>query len=232
MKHNPAEYWDERFQTEGKIWGEKPSSTAIYALELFKREGIKSLLVPGSGYGRNTKLFSTSGFTVTGIEISQSAAEMAERHDPTARVLRGSVLDIPLDAEIYDGIYCFNVLHLFRRSERIRFLNKCKKQLTGEGMAFFTVFSEVEPSFGKGKEIEENTFESKPGRPVHYFTEPDLLEHFADWETIETGLIDDEENHGDGPHVHVLRYIAIRKACCGREGLRDGQSTGKSGGAP
>jgi hypothetical protein len=70
------------------------------------------------------------------------------------------------------------------------------------------VFSEKEPSFGKGRETELNTFESKPGRPVHYFTHDDLLSHFRGFNVLETGLMEDAENHGaDGPHVHVVRYI-------------------------
>ena len=51
------EYWDKRFADGGKIWGEIPSKTAIHALELFKRYGVNKILVPGAGYGRNTKLF-------------------------------------------------------------------------------------------------------------------------------------------------------------------------------
>ncbi len=67
---NSGEYWDKRFKEEGKIWGESPSKSAYYALGLFRGHDIKSILVPGSGYGRNTKLFSSLGFKVVGIEIS------------------------------------------------------------------------------------------------------------------------------------------------------------------
>ncbi|MCX6375275.1 MAG: class I SAM-dependent methyltransferase, partial [Armatimonadetes bacterium] len=79
------------------------------------------------------------------------------------------------------------------------------------GLLFFTVFSEEEPSFGKGEKIEENTFESKPGRPVHYFTEYDLISHFSEFDVLETGLTKDPEDHGEGPHTHQLRYIVARK---------------------
>ena len=80
------------------------------------------------------------------------------------------------------------------------------------GFAFFTVFSEEEPSFGKGKELELNTFESKPGRPTHYFTEEDLNEQFKDYNILEAGIIEEQENHGEkGPHIHKLRYIFAQK---------------------
>ena len=69
-----------------------------------------------------------------------------------------------------------------------------------------------EKSYGKGKEIEENTFESKLYRPTHYFSEDDLIAHFEELSIIQTGIIEDKENHGElGAHVHVLRYIFAQK---------------------
>ena len=74
------------------------------------------------------------------------------------------------------------------------------------------MFSEKEKTYGKGKKIEENTFESKPNRPTHYFTKEDLIEHFKDFLIIQTGVMEDKENHGEiGEHVHVLRYIFAQK---------------------
>lgn len=204
------EYWDKRYQAEGKIWGFSPSCTAVYALEFFKKNGVKKLLVPGSGYGRNTKFFSSSGFKVTGVEISLAACGMALEFDPSTRVYQSSVLDMSFLPGKFDAIYCFNVLHLFREFDRKRFLNQCAARLKNKGLMFFTVFSEKEPSFGQGAEVETNTFESKPGRPVHYFSDDDLKAHFRGMELIETGLMEDPENHGEGPHTHILRYICVK----------------------
>jgi len=136
------EYWDKRFQTEGRIWGDSPSQTAEYALELFHKNNIKKILVPGSGYGRNTKLFSTAGFDVTGIEISSVACSIAEEFDPLSRFYNASVLDKSFDSERYDAIYCFNTLHLFREKERRLFIRQCTQRLREKGLLFFTVFSE------------------------------------------------------------------------------------------
>ncbi len=74
------------------------------------------------------------------------------------------------------------------------------------------VFSDDENSFGKGRMIEPNTFESKPGRPVHYFTKNDLIKQFKGFNVIKTGKIEDEEEHGENSkHVHILRYIFAEK---------------------
>jgi SAM-dependent methyltransferase len=206
------EFWEKRFNDEGKVWGELPSKSAYQALELFRKYGVNSILVPGSGYGRNTRLFSSSGFDVTGIEISTTACNLAKQFDPQTRVYEGSVLDMSFGPGVFDAIYCFNTLHLFCENDRRLFLQECLGKLGEVGLAFFTVFSEEEPSFGQGKEVESNTYESRPGRPTHYFTEEDLREHFRDFETIETGIVHEPEDHGGQAHTHILRYIFAQKA--------------------
>jgi len=205
-------YWNQRFSVERKIWGENPSKTAFYALELFKKYKIKLILIPGSGYGRNSKLFSKNHFHTVGIEISEIAFEIGKKYDPETKFINGSVLEMPFNDENFDAIYCYNTLHLFLRGERNQFLKKCYFQLNEKGFIFFTVFSEKDISFGRGKEIEENTFESKPGRPTHYFSKKDLLEHFKEYQIIETSILEDQENHGEiGKHTHKLRYIFAQK---------------------
>ena len=147
---------------------------------------------------------------MTGIEISETAFKMAGQFDPRSKFYQGSVLDMSFDNRRYDAIYCFNVLHLFRQPERELFLYQCIGKLNEPGLAYFTVFSDTESSFGQGQETEPNTFESKPDRPVHYFTESDLRQHFHRFEIIETGTIKDPEDHGGQAHVHILRYIFAR----------------------
>ena len=205
------EYWDKRFQAEGRIWGDLPSRTAEHALELFRQAGVKKILVPGSGYGRNTRLFATSGFDVTGIEISPLAYTMALTFDTLSRFYNASALEMAFLPDKYDAIYCFNVLHLFKAPERKLFLQQCAERVKAKGLMFFTVFSEKEASYGKGQEVEKNTFESKPGRPAHYFTSGDLKAHFKKMDIIESGIMEDPEEHGaEGPHTHQLRYICVK----------------------
>jgi SAM-dependent methyltransferase len=205
--YHTEQYWEQRYRDEGEIWGKSPSKTAYYALELFRSSGIRQILVPGSGYGRNTRLFSNSGFEVTGVEISEFACALASEFDRRTRVFKGSILDMSCTPDTYDAIYCCNVLHLFREKERRQMIHQLAGCLRYNGLMFFTVFSEKEPDYGQGIEVEEHTFESRPGRPAHYFTEEDLREHFSGFDIIEMGIMEDPEDHGGKPHVHTLRYI-------------------------
>jgi SAM-dependent methyltransferase len=205
------EYWEKRYREEGKIWGEEPSRSATYALELFKKNDVKRLVVPGSGYGRNTKLFSDAGMKVSGIEISETACKITRQFDPATRIYNDSALDMSYLAGNYDAVYCFNVLHLFPQYDRTLLISQCTGRIKRGGVMFFTVFSEKEDSYGKGKKTESNTYESKPGRPVHYFSEDDLKASFRKLEIIEIGEMEEAEDHGGGPHTHLLRYIYVSK---------------------
>ncbi|MHA2283600.1 MAG: class I SAM-dependent methyltransferase [Promethearchaeota archaeon] len=205
-------YWDSRFSKEGKIWGESPSKSAFYALKLFKKYKLQNILIPGSGYGRHTKLFSDNRYKTVGIEISEKAVEIAKIFDPQTTSINGSVMEMDSVNKNFDAIYCYNVLHLFLKDDRHIFLEKCYNKLNKNGLVFFTVFSEEETSFGKGKELEKHTFESKPGRPTHYFSEDDLINHFKDFNILETDMIKEPEDHGEnGLHTHLLRYIFGQK---------------------
>ena len=79
------EYWEKRFLDGGKIWGDQPSKTAVHALELFIKHNLKKILVPGAGYGRNTKLFTDANLEVVGIEISGPAIEIAKKFNPKTK---------------------------------------------------------------------------------------------------------------------------------------------------
>lgn len=205
-------FWDERFLREGKIWGDLPSGTAACACRFFAGDQVRSVLVPGCGYGRNAAEFQRKGFLVTGIELSKEALRIAVRDYPGITYIPGSVLDMPFNDVRYDGIYCFNVLHLLDKKERAIFVDTCSAQLADGGFMFFAVFSDKEVSYGKGRMVEENSFESKPGRVVHYFTKEDLVSQFPGFLVVKTGLIDDPEEHGEeGRHTHRLRYIYLRK---------------------
>jgi SAM-dependent methyltransferase len=204
-------FWEERFREEGRIWGDTPSRTAAYAIKLFKKAGVREVLIPGSGYGRNAGAFARAGFEVTGIEISDTALTLARQGSLKVRYHHGSVLDMPFDDSMYDGIYCFNVLHLFRKNERAIFLQRCREQLKDGGVMFFVVFSDGEPSYGTGRMVEENTFESKPGREVHYYSMEDLVSEFRGLAILKNGMMEDTEEHGkEGRHTHLLRYIYAR----------------------
>src|SRR3546814_13538130 len=100
-----SEFWESNFIEKQEMWGLTPSKSAVLTKDFFVKKSVKNILIPGIGYGRNAQIFRENGITVTGIEISKTAIEMARKHYGTDMVIHhGSVTDMPFDTCRYDGV--------------------------------------------------------------------------------------------------------------------------------
>jgi SAM-dependent methyltransferase len=205
-----SRFWDSKFSESGSLWGDLPSDSAIYALKIFREEGLLKLLVPGAGYGRNASFFEKNGFNVTGIELSGSAIQLARKLGVTYLIHCGSVLHMPFDAEVYDGIFCYALLHLFNKTDRNRFIQKCRDQLRPGGQLFFTVVSRDSYLFGQGTRLDPDTFEIFPGIQVYFYDLPGLISDFSSMELLESGTIDEPIKYMEGQEPLKCLYIRAR----------------------
>jgi len=207
-----VKYWDKQFGQNSCIWGDEPSIATNIALSIFKEKQIKSILIPGVGYGRNSKVFTSTGFDVTGVEISSTACRLAQKYDPSLKLLNSSIFEIQLPEEEYDAVFCFDVLHLFLKGDRDKFIRKCEKLVKPGGFLFFTVLSEHDDYFRNGAEVEANTFEVKPGKLIHFFSKLDLENSFAQFNKLQEGEILDSVSHAQhGQKEYRIRYICVQK---------------------
>ncbi|SFM40941.1 Glyoxalase-like domain-containing protein [Paenibacillus sp. 1_12] len=91
----------DRFMSEGLIWGEQPSETAYHAKELFLKHHIRTVLVPGAGYGRNTKILSDT-FEVDAIELSSEAVILSRQWGDKSCFIEKSIFDLSVTNKQYD----------------------------------------------------------------------------------------------------------------------------------
>lgn len=114
-----TEFWEANFSEKQEMWGFEPAQSALLTRDFFVEKGVKNMLIPGIGYGRNAHIFRQSGIDVTGIEISKTAIELAKKHYGTGMVIHhGSVTDMPFDNNQYNGIFCYGLIHLLDSNER------------------------------------------------------------------------------------------------------------------
>ncbi len=164
------EFWESAFNEKREMWGFEPSKSAILAKDLFVRESVKNVLIPGIGYGRNAQVFIDNGMAVTGIEISKTAIEMAEKHFGAKMVIHhGSVTDMPFDDKKYDGIFCYALIHLLDSGEREKLVRDCYGQLSENGVMVFTVISKAAPTYGQGKPIGKDRYELFGGVNMFFY---------------------------------------------------------------
>lgn len=174
------EFWETAFVEKQEMWGFEPSKSALLTKDFFVRKSIKNILIPGIGYGRNAQTFIENGIAVTGIEISKTAIEMAEKHYGTTMLIHhGSVTDMPFDKNLYDGIFCYALIHLLDSSEREKLIHDCYNQLSENGYMIFTVISKEAPTYGKGKFISKDRYEIFDGVKMFFYDRESITSEFT-----------------------------------------------------
>lgn len=174
------EFWEAAFSEKQEMWGLEPATSALLAKDIFIQHAVQSVLVPGIGYGRNAKVFTDNGMSVTGIEISKTAIELARNHfGSELTIYHGSVTDMPFDDRKYDGIFCYALIHLLERDERAKLICDCYSQLTEGGMMIFTVISKAAPTFGQGKPIGTDQYELFGGVRMFFYDKASINAEFG-----------------------------------------------------
>jgi SAM-dependent methyltransferase len=164
------EFWEENFNDKGEMWGMEPARSALIARDFFLEQFVKNILIPGIGYARNAKPFYEHKMTVTGVEISRTAIELARKHfGHNLTIYHGSVEDWPLDSKKYEGIFCYALIHLLCETERQNLLRKCYEHLVPGGFMIFTAISKNAPSFGKGELVDKDRYELHKGAKIFFY---------------------------------------------------------------
>lgn len=189
-----TEFWESNFNDKQEMWGLEPSHSTLLTKDFFLEKGVKNILIPGIGYGRNAQVFRDNGMTVTGIEISKTAIEMAGKHYGTdMTIYHGSVTDMPFDNNQYDGIFCYALIHLLDGSERQKLILDCYNQLAENGYMVFTAITKDAPNYGKGKLVGKDQYELHEGAKIYFYDREAVQAEFEKAELFEITVIDEDQ---------------------------------------
>jgi SAM-dependent methyltransferase len=205
------EFWESRFKEGKALWGFEPADSAILALEIFKSRGFRNILVPGFGYGRNAKLFCDNGFKVTGIEISGAAIGLAESYGLPCFLYHGSVTAMPFDSQLFDGIFCYALIHLLSKYERYNFLKACYKQLKPEGIMIFVVTSKELAYYGTGKYLSKDRFQISNGLQVFFYDQDSIRKEFSPYGLVEFYPIREPVKFMENEEPIKMLFVICRK---------------------
>lgn len=194
------EFWEKAFKDKQEMWGWKPAKSAILAKDIFVKYGIKTILIPGIGYGRNAQTFIDSGIAVTGIEISKTAIDLATNHfGDNLKIYHGSVTEMPFDDNLYGGVFCYALIHLLDKDERAKLINDCFNQLNENGIMIFTAITKDAKTYRQGNRISKDRFEMFGGVEMYFYDNETIQEEFE-----KSGLFDIEEVTENYP-FHVIK---------------------------
>jgi len=207
-----TEFWETSFRDKQEMWGWEPADSAMDAIELFKKYGLNKILIPGFGYGRNARVFIDQGFRVTGIEISETAIDLAQKHfGDSVKVHHGSVSSMPFDQELYDGIFCYALIHLLSEKERVKLIEDCYNQLKPNGYMVFVTISKADFRYKQGVEISKDTFEAWPGLTLYFYDSDSIQSDFGSFGLINAEIINEPKTDMGNKPSQRFWYIVCKK---------------------
>ncbi|WP_430426488.1 class I SAM-dependent methyltransferase [Maribacter litoralis] len=181
-----TEFWENAFNNRQEMWGMTPTKSAQLATEIFIKNGIKIVLIPGIGYGRNAKPFLDNGIHVSGIEISKTAIELTHKHyGERLDIFNGSVTQMPFNDKKYEGIFCHALIHLLGDQERKKLIQNCYDQLIENGYMIFTAVTKQAPEYGKGELLGKDRYEVHKGAAIFYYDKESVKKEFEAYGLLE-----------------------------------------------
>ncbi|SUJ08135.1 class I SAM-dependent methyltransferase [Shewanella morhuae] len=201
-----AEFWETAFAEKQLMWGVEPTASAIFASDYFARMGVKDVLIPGLGYGRNATVFLDHSMSVTGIEISDTAIALARSQlGLQIPIYHGSVAGMPYDSRQYDGVFCYGLIYLLDTDGRAKLIQDCYRQLAPGGHMIFTVISKKAPMYGQGARLGDDWYERGPGLQMFFYDAASVEREFAAHGLIEFSEINElMPGGGTFPFINVI----------------------------
>ena len=189
MTGDPVRYdsdpWERYYASGGPGWKGSPFSLP----EL--NEGARVLDV-GCGTGSTMIQADERGFDITGIDISESAIlrcrSRLDSRGIQAPLIQYDYLNWDTSSR-FDCILLHHFLSSLREKEREDAVGKTMELLSDGGLISFQDFSTGDFRFGRGEEVEYNTYLKGNGILCHFFTENEVrdLFHGCDVIVMDTG---------------------------------------------
>lgn len=170
------DFWDRRYRTEGTIWGEEASPTAMAASGLLPRGAL--VLDIGFGYGRDLVHLARLGCRLCGVEPSgeghRRARERLRQAGCEADLRQGCFQDLDLPAGRFDGVISHRLAHLLLLPEQLTtFADKVCRVLRPGGILCLGARNSRDLDPAAMVEVEEGVYEyrSRPGHRIRYWND-------------------------------------------------------------
>lgn len=161
--------WDRLYEKDDRLW--KGDTDVILPFE-----GL--VLELGVGNGKGLTSLSTKTVPI-GLDISHQALLSCLRWH-ILPLLQGDVTSLPFKDRCLPGITASHLFGHLMQAERIKAAQEIYRVLSDDGRLYLSVFGDGDMRCGKGREIEERTFERGNGIICHYFQEGEAASLFPD----------------------------------------------------
>ncbi len=169
--HTEAQIWDLQYASR-PLWWKGP-----YDIGPIIR-GINSgaaVLDVGCGTGRYSVPLDRAGFTVVGLDLSQTALRSLPPHFDR---IAADMQKLPLVDQSFDALTCYGALQHLGKEARSNAVLELFRVLKEGGKAFIEVIGVKDMRYGSGTQGEESTF-VRQGIRCHYFSALELSQLFV-----------------------------------------------------
>jgi ubiquinone/menaquinone biosynthesis C-methylase UbiE len=161
---------------------------------LANRNGIKALDL-GVGGGRHTMLLCELAFNVFGVDIStvglKYTQERIAKESFDVGLAQASMNQLPFKEHSFDAVISYGVFNYGNQNEMQVAIKEVHRILTPKGKAFVMLRSTDDYRYGKGEQLEPNTFilnihdTNEHGTIQHFLDEKAVHEYFAAFSNLE-----------------------------------------------
>jgi SAM-dependent methyltransferase len=156
------EIWEREYASPDPLWrGPAPNTVP----------GEGRVLELGCGNGKTLSSLVRHSGEVIGLDHSINALRQCP---PGPSLVRGDVLRLPFQDERFDTVLLHHVLQHLYADERELVIGEVRRVLRPGGILSIRTFSVRDMRFGKGEEVERNTFRRGNGLIYHYFEADEL----------------------------------------------------------
>ena len=205
-------YWEEKYCTLGKLWGDAPEAQARRALELFRNHGVGLVLDVGCGYGRVLALFEAAGLVTVGVDLAATGLCMAREalltNNPVAHLVQGTAARLPFANGTFEGVWSANLLQLLAPGGAAAAAYEMHRVLAPGWVLAVAAFSTSDIDFGKGEHLGSNVYQYR-GRTAHYYTGEELTGLLPGYRRLVLEEVTNRHKDPDGgEHTHTLWFFA------------------------
>jgi len=171
--------WDKIYSNDSAFFGEEPSDFAQKCYSYFKKYDVKRVLELGCGQGRDSIFFASNGIDVYAIDSSKVAIENINQKTREKNIslhlnhfeVRQS---LPFDSSHFAAVYSHMFYNMRFIDEKLNFLFKeSSRVLKNNGLLYFSVRSDKDILYNKGKKIDDNIYEIN-GFQIRFFTKEQI----------------------------------------------------------
>ena len=224
-----AEYWEQRYAGDGRLWGDGPSELARLAVARLRpavavvRDADAApltLLDVGCGYGRDSRYLAAElGCRVLGLDPSPAAvaaARKARRPGLDVEYVAGdaaSLADAAAQAGRFDSAFAGNVYHLLSPGGRREFAAGLAILVRPGGLLFLSTLSRRDPQhYAVGEPVLGEVRSWVEHVYLHFCTADELTAEFSAFTVLDLEERSYDEHNANGVvHRHAGWFLEGRR---------------------